>query len=83
MYVPESLELRNLVWKEVHTAPYFRHPRVTKLLADIKPLYFWKGMKKDVARFMAICLECQMVKGEYQHFIGLLQPMSCQNENGR
>lgn len=70
----ESLELRNLVWREVHFAPYLGYLGVTKLLADIKPLYFWKGMKKDATRFVASCFECQRVKAKHQHLAGLLQP---------
>lgn len=31
-------------------------------------------MKKDVARFVEIFFECQRVKVEHQHPIGLLQP---------
>lgn len=58
MYVPKSPELRRLVWKEVHFAPYSRHKGVTKLLVDDKPIYFWKGMKNDATRFVASCFEC-------------------------
>lgn len=68
VYVPNSKELRNLVLKDVHNAPYFGHLCVTKMLAYVKPLYFWKGMKGDVAR----CLECQIVKEEHHHPVGLL-----------
>lgn len=57
MYVPNFEELRNLVWKEVHEAPYSGHLGVTKMLEDVKPLYFWKGMKGYIARFVAKCLE--------------------------
>ena len=42
--------------------------------ADLKPLFFWKGMKADIVNFVAICLECQQVKAELRHLAGLLQP---------
>lgn len=79
MYIPNSSELRKTIWKEVHIAPYSGHPGVTKMLADIKPLYFWKGMKKDAARIVAGCFECQNVNVEHQHPAGLLQPHSVPN----
>ena len=74
MYIPEFSKLINLVWKEVHLAPYFGNPGVTKLLANVKPLYFWKVMKRDGARLIASCLESQTVKAKHQHSTRLLQP---------
>ena len=32
------------------------------------------GMKYDITFFLARCLECQRVKAEHQHLIGILQP---------
>jgi hypothetical protein len=32
-------------------------------------------MKKEVAYFIVICLECQKVKDEHKHPVGLLQPL--------
>lgn len=52
----------------------FRTSRCAKMLVDIKPLYFWKGMKRDAIRFVAGCFECERVKTEHQHPAGLLQP---------
>lgn len=43
------------------------------MLADVKPLYFWKGMK-DATRFVAGCFQCQKVKIEHQLLAGLGQP---------
>jgi hypothetical protein len=41
---------------------------------DLKPLFFWKGMKADIVSYVARCLECQQVKVEHRHPAGLLQP---------
>jgi hypothetical protein len=32
-------------------------------------------LKKDIADYLAKCLECQQVKAEHQHPVGLLQPL--------
>jgi hypothetical protein len=32
-------------------------------------------MKKDIAKYLAKCIECQQVKVEHQHPAGLLQPL--------
>jgi hypothetical protein len=50
------------------------HPGVTKMREDLKPLFFWKGRKADIVNYMVRCLECQQVKVEHRHLIGLLQP---------
>jgi hypothetical protein len=50
------------------------HPGVTKMKEDLKPLFFWKGMKSDIVSLVARCLECQQVKAEHRHPTGLLQP---------
>ena len=42
--------------------------------ADLRQLYFWPGMKRDIADYVSRCLECQRVKAEHQHPAGLLQP---------
>jgi hypothetical protein len=50
------------------------HPRVTKMRKNLKPLFFWKGMKEDIVKYTMRCLECQQVKAEHRHSLGLLQP---------
>jgi hypothetical protein len=74
IYVPPNDELRMLILSEAHRAVYMAHPGVTKMRADLKPLFFWKGMKADIVNFVARCLECQQVKAEHRHPAGLLQP---------
>ena len=38
------------------------HPGGDKMYKDMKRVYFWAGMKKDVAEYVARCLVCQQVK---------------------
>ena len=44
------------------------------MYADMKKLFFWVGMKRDVVHLISICLECQQVKADHHHLVGLLQP---------
>jgi hypothetical protein len=74
IYVLPNDELRSLILNEAHRAVYMDHPRVTKMRVDLKPLFFWKGMKADIVNYMARCLECHQVKDEHRHPTGLLQP---------
>ena len=56
--VPPNDELRRLILNEAHRVVYMTHPGVTKMRADLKPLFFWKGMKADIVNYVARCLEC-------------------------
>ncbi|WMV38958.1 hypothetical protein MTR67_032343 [Solanum verrucosum] len=58
-----------------HGSRYSIHPGVTKMCRDLKRMYWWSGMKKDIAEFVAKCQNCQQVKYEHQRPAGLLQRM--------
>nr|ABG66083.1 retrotransposon protein, putative, Ty3-gypsy subclass [Oryza sativa Japonica Group] len=47
----------------------------TKMYQDIKAYFWWAGMKRDVAEYVALCDICQRVKAEHQRPAGLLQPL--------
>lgn len=60
---------------EAHTAPYSIHPGSTKIYHDLRRLFWWPGMKRDIACFISQCLTCQQVKSEHQRPAGLLHPL--------
>src|SRR5690606_27957727 len=41
----------------------------------VKSHYVWSGMKREIAEYISRCMECQKVKVEHRHPIGLLQPL--------
>ena len=43
---------------------------------DLRQNYWWSGMKRDIAQFVAQCLVCQQVKAEHQRPTRFLQPLS-------
>ncbi|KAH0670724.1 hypothetical protein KY285_025700 [Solanum tuberosum] len=45
----------------------------TKMYRDLREVYWWNGMKKDIAEFISKCPNCQQVKVEHQRPGGLLQ----------
>ena len=53
--VPDVHGLRQRILQEAHNAPYSVHPGVTKMYQDVKGMYWWNGMKKDVAQYVASC----------------------------
>jgi hypothetical protein len=75
IYVPNSQELKSMILREMHNVPYAGHLGYQKIIAAVKSQYYWLGMKKEVVDFIARCLECQKVKAEHRHPVGLLQPL--------
>jgi hypothetical protein len=75
IYVPSSRELRNLVLKEMHDVPYAGHPSYQKMIKAVRSQFFWSRMKNDVSDYITRCMECQKVKDEHRHPLGLIQPL--------
>ena len=73
--VPNDDELKKSILKETHTGSFAMHPDSTKMYQDLKTLYWWSGMKRDVSEFVTKCMVCQKVKAEHQVPLGLLQPI--------
>jgi hypothetical protein len=65
-----------MILHEMHNVPYAGHPGYQKIVAAIKSHYFWLGMKKEIAQYIARCMECQKVKAKNRHPTGLLQPLT-------
>jgi hypothetical protein len=42
---------------------------------DLKTRYWWYGMKRDVADYIALCDTCQRVKAEHQRSAELQQSL--------
>jgi hypothetical protein len=75
VYVPNVQELKLAIPKEMHNVAYAGHPGYQKTVAAVKSHYFWPGLKKEIAEYIARCMECQKVKAEHRHPAGLLQPL--------
>jgi hypothetical protein len=74
--VPDVPELEKRILEEGHRSNLSIHPGATKMYQDLKGMFWWPGMKKEVANFAYACLTCQKSKVEHQKPIGLLQPLS-------
>jgi hypothetical protein len=73
--VPDKPELKNLILKEAHETPYSIHPGSTKMYMDLKELFWWNNMKKDIAQYVSECHTCRRVKVEHQSPTGPLKPL--------
>ncbi|WVZ97852.1 LOW QUALITY PROTEIN: hypothetical protein U9M48_043361 [Paspalum notatum var. saurae] len=73
--VPNVDSIKKLILSEAHDTAYSIHPGSTKMYYDLKERFWWHGMKRAVAEYVAICDTCQRVKAEHQRPAGLLQPL--------
>jgi hypothetical protein len=71
--VPRVKELKDKILREAHESASSIHLGGNKMYRDLKATYWWYGMKRDVAKYVALCDTCQRVKAEHQRPIGLLQ----------
>jgi hypothetical protein len=67
--------IKELILREAHESTYSLHPRSTKMYNDLKQHFWWYGMKREVAEYVALCDTCQQIKAEHQRPAGLLQPL--------
>ncbi|GKA45349.1 putative reverse transcriptase domain-containing protein [Tanacetum coccineum] len=71
--IPSVGGVRKLIMDEAHTSRYSIHPGADKMYHDLRDLYWWPGMKRDIAEYVSKCLTCSKIKAEHQKPLGLLQ----------
>src|SRR5262249_12718976 len=47
--VPDVDELKREIMEEAHSTAYSVHPGSTKMYKDLRNVYWWNGMKRDIA----------------------------------
>ncbi|KAL0545979.1 hypothetical protein IC582_015883 [Cucumis melo] len=74
--VPSDSAIKTELLSEAHSSPFSMHPGSTKMYQDLKRVYWWRNMKREVAELVSKCLVSQQVKAPRQKPAGLLQPLS-------
>ncbi|GJU05218.1 putative reverse transcriptase domain-containing protein [Tanacetum coccineum] len=73
IWVPLVGGMRKMIMNEAHKSKYSVHPGADKMYHDLRDMYWWPGMKRDIATYVSKCLTCSKVKAEHQRPSGLLQ----------
>jgi hypothetical protein len=76
LVVPKNEDLKKRILDEAHLSKFSMHPGSTKMYHDLKPLYWWTKMKREIARYVSECDTCQRIKASHLKSAGALQPLS-------
>ncbi|KAA0055519.1 ty3-gypsy retrotransposon protein [Cucumis melo var. makuwa] len=71
--VPSDSAVKTELLSEAHSSPFSMHPGSTKMYQDLKRVYWWRNIKREMEKFVSKCLVCQKVKAprltKSAHFI--------------
>ena len=73
--VPDKPSLKQQILQEAHASAYSIHPGGTKMYQDLKQVFWWGNMRREIAYFVACCHVCNVVKAEHQKLAGMLKPL--------
>jgi transposase InsO family protein len=51
------------------------HPGSNKMYHDLRSLYWWNRMKREIAKYVSECDTCQRIKASHLKVAGTLQPL--------
>ncbi|GJW49126.1 putative reverse transcriptase domain-containing protein [Tanacetum coccineum] len=66
IWVPSTGGMRKVIMDEAHASRYSVHPGADKMYYDLRDVYWWPGMRRDIAEYVNRCLTCLKVKAEHQ-----------------
>nr|GEY72780.1 putative reverse transcriptase domain-containing protein [Tanacetum cinerariifolium] len=75
MWVPLVGDVRMVILNEAHKSRYPVHLGTDKMYHNLRDMYRWPGIKRDIAIYVSKCLTCAKVKAEHQRPSGLLQQL--------
>ncbi|GKB14301.1 putative reverse transcriptase domain-containing protein [Tanacetum coccineum] len=73
IWVPLVGGVRTIIMDEAHKTRYSVHPGADKMYHVLRDMYWWLGIKRDIATYVSKCLTCLKVKAEHQRPSDLLQ----------
>jgi hypothetical protein len=59
LVVPKNPELRKKILDEAHLSKFSMHSGSNKMYHDLRSLYWWTRMKREIAKYISECDTCQ------------------------
>ena len=75
LVVPNQEGLKKQILNEAHDSLFSIHPGSNKMYRDVRKRFWFKGLKQDIARFVAECDVCCRVKVEHLKPAETLKPL--------
>jgi hypothetical protein len=75
LVIPKNPELRKKILDEAHLSKFSMHPKSNKMYHDLRSLYWWTRMKREIAKYVSECDTCQRIKVSHLKVAGTLQPL--------
>ncbi|TYK11970.1 ty3-gypsy retrotransposon protein [Cucumis melo var. makuwa] len=72
--VPADNAVKIKLLTEAHSSPFSMQPGSIKMYQDLKQVYWWQNMTREVVDFVSRCLVCQQVKTPRLKPVDLLNP---------
>ncbi|GJT79309.1 putative reverse transcriptase domain-containing protein [Tanacetum coccineum] len=73
IWVPLVGGVRTEIMDKAYKSMYYVHHRADKMYYDLRDMYWWPGMKRDITTYVSECLTYAKVKAKHQRPSGLLQ----------
>jgi hypothetical protein len=81
--VPNVKELKDKILREAHESAYFIHPRGNKMYHDLNATYWWYGMKRDVAEYVAFTTLVSETKLSINDLLDYCNRCKCSSRSGK
>jgi hypothetical protein len=75
LVVPKDPELRKKILDEAHLSKFSMHPGSNKMYHDLRSLYWWTRMKREITKYISECDTCQRIKASHLKVADPLQPL--------
>ena len=79
IYLNANSKFKSKILKESHDSPSAGHARFFKAYYNARQSFFWKGMSRDIQKYVGECDTCQRNKSENIMTPGLLHPPNILN----
>jgi hypothetical protein len=75
--VAGKIPLREALLMECHDSVYMGHRGVNKTYAQVSQIFYWRRLRKDVAKYVSSCKTCMKAKASTRGEMGVLKAKEC------